>query len=50
MPSDSQQDRDALILQYYPMVRRVAYRMARRLPQCVDAEDLVNIGILGQYN
>jgi RNA polymerase sigma factor for flagellar operon FliA len=40
-------DRDALILQYYPMVRRVAYKMARRLPRCVDAEDLVNIGVMG---
>jgi len=47
MTSGSNQDRDALILQYYPMVRKVAYRMARRLPQCVDAEDLVNIGIIG---
>ena len=43
----SDPDRDALILQYYPMVRRVAYKMARRLPRCVDADDLVNIGILG---
>ena len=24
-------DRDALILQYYPMVRRVAYKMAREI-------------------
>jgi len=47
MSSRSDKDRDALILQYYPMVRRVAYKMARRLPRCVDADDLVNIGILG---
>jgi RNA polymerase sigma factor for flagellar operon FliA len=47
MSSPKQVDRDALILEYYPMVRRVAYRMARRLPQCVDADDLVNIGIIG---
>ncbi len=47
MSSGPDQDRDALILQHYPMVRKVAYRMARRLPQCVDAEDLVNIGIIG---
>jgi RNA polymerase sigma factor for flagellar operon FliA len=47
MSSGHDQDRDALILQHYPMVRKVAYRMARRLPQCVDAEDLVNIGIIG---
>jgi len=47
MSSGHDQERDALILQHYPMVRKVAYRMARRLPQCVDAEDLVNIGIIG---
>ena len=40
-------DRDQLILEYYPMVRQVAYRMARRFPQCVDADDLVNIGMIG---
>jgi len=40
-------NRNDLILQYYPMVRQVAYRMARRLPRSVDAEDLVNIGVLG---
>lgn len=40
-------DRDQLILKYYPMVRRVAYRMAKRYPRCVDADDLVHIGTLG---
>ncbi len=40
-------DRDQLILEFYPMVRQVAYRMARRFPQCVDVEDLVNIGMIG---
>ena len=40
-------NRDELILQYYPMVRRISYRMARRLPRYVDVEDLVNIGMLG---
>ena len=40
-------ERDDLILQHYPMVRRIAYRMARRLPRYVDVEDLVNIGMLG---
>jgi RNA polymerase sigma factor for flagellar operon FliA len=29
------------------MVRRVAYRMAKRYPRCVDADDLVHIGTLG---
>lgn len=39
--------RNELILKYYPMVRRVAYRMAKRYPRCVDADDLVHIGTLG---
>ena len=43
----SQLNRDELIMQYYPMVRRISYRMARRLPRYVDVEDLVNIGMLG---
>ena len=45
--SPAVEERNALILEYYPMVRRVAYRMARRFPRCVDAEDLVHIGLLG---
>lgn len=41
------QSRDQLIMQYYPMVRRISFRMVRRLPRHVDVEDLVNIGMLG---
>jgi RNA polymerase sigma factor for flagellar operon FliA len=41
------QKRDVLILEYYPMVRRVAYRMVRRLPSCVEADDLIHVGVLG---
>jgi RNA polymerase sigma factor for flagellar operon FliA len=40
-------DRNALIMEFYPMVRRVAYRMVKRFPRCVDVEDLVHIGLLG---
>jgi RNA polymerase sigma factor FliA len=47
MSSPANRDRDQLILDYYPMVRQVAYRMARRFPQCVDVDDLINIGIIG---
>jgi RNA polymerase sigma factor FliA len=39
--------REKLILAYIPMVRRIAYRMAARCPPCVEAEELVNIGMLG---
>ncbi len=44
---DVESKRDSLIMQHYPMVRRIAYRMARRLPRYVDVEDLVNIGMIG---
>ena len=49
MPADQalNKDRNEIILEYYPMVRRVAYRMARRYPRSVDADDLVHIGMLG---
>ena len=39
--------RNQLIMEFYPMVRKVAYRMARRYPRCVDADDLVQIGMTG---
>jgi RNA polymerase sigma factor for flagellar operon FliA len=49
MPADEalNRDRNELILEYYPMVRRVAYRMARRYPRSVDVDDLIHIGMLG---
>lgn len=39
--------RNALIAEYYPMVRRVAYKMVRSFPRCVDADDLIHIGLIG---
>jgi len=39
--------RNALILEHYPMVRRVAYRMVSRYPSCVEVDDLVSIGVQG---
>lgn len=39
--------RDALILTYYPMVYRVARRMAARYPSSVELDDLVSIGTMG---
>ncbi len=44
---DDHSRREALILGHYPMVRQVAYRMARRFPRCVDVDDLINIGMIG---
>jgi len=43
-PSNPRHD---LIQEYAPMVRRVAYRMARNFPRSVDADDLYQIGMLG---
>ena len=40
-------NRDSLILTYYPMVYRVARRMAARYPSSVDIDDLVSIGTMG---
>jgi RNA polymerase sigma factor for flagellar operon FliA len=40
-------DRDALIVKYYPMVQRIAARMASRYPTSVDVGDLVGVGTLG---
>jgi len=40
-------DRQATILEFYPLVRTIAARLARRLPPSVDAEELVNVGVLG---
>jgi RNA polymerase sigma factor for flagellar operon FliA len=39
--------RDQLIMTYYPMVYRVARRMAARYPSSVDVDDLVSIGTMG---
>jgi RNA polymerase sigma factor for flagellar operon FliA len=40
-------NRDDLILTYYPMVYRVARRMAARYPSSVDLDDLISIGTMG---
>lgn len=41
------ESRDSLILTYYPMVHRVARRMAARYPSSVELDDLVSIGTMG---
>jgi RNA polymerase sigma factor for flagellar operon FliA len=40
-------ERDALALAHTDMVRRVALRIARRLPPHVDRSDLVSVGMIG---
>jgi len=39
--------RDRLIMEYAPLVRHIANRVAMRLPSHIEADDLVNSGILG---
>ena len=39
--------RDALILNYSPLVKYVAGRLASSLPQNVDTADLISYGIFG---
>jgi len=40
-------ERERFILEYTPLVRRIAHRIAVRLPPHLDIEDLINSGILG---
>ena len=40
-------DRDALIRQYVPLVRRLAHHMIAKLPPNVELDDLVQVGMIG---
>ena len=42
--------RDELITEYLPYVKSIAHRMAVHLPPSVDADDLVNAGVIGLMN
>ena len=42
-----QLDRDALIRQYLPLVRRLANHMIAKLPPNVELDDLVQVGMIG---
>jgi RNA polymerase sigma factor FliA len=46
-PINAAYAREQLILDYYPLVRTIACRMARRLPPSVEVDELINIGTLG---
>jgi RNA polymerase sigma factor for flagellar operon FliA len=39
--------RDRLVLEYAPLVKTLARRLARRLPSTVDVDDLMSIGMVG---
>ena len=42
--------KDELITEYLPYVKSIAHRMAVHLPPSVEAEDLVNAGVIGLMN
>ncbi len=39
--------RNELVIEYAPLVKRVAYRIIARLPETIQIEDLISIGTLG---
>ena len=50
---DLRQRHEALVNAYSPLVRRVAYRVLRRLPEdqiSVELDDLINIGMIGLFD
>ena len=40
-------DRDALIRQYQPLVRKLAHHMMAKLPASVQVDDLIQVGLIG---
>jgi len=42
-----QLDRDAMIRQYQPLVRRLAHHMMAKLPASIQVDDLIQVGLIG---
>jgi RNA polymerase sigma factor for flagellar operon FliA len=40
-------DKDAVIRAHLPLVKRIAYHLMSRLPACVEADDLIQAGLIG---
>ncbi|RME20801.1 MAG: FliA/WhiG family RNA polymerase sigma factor [Deltaproteobacteria bacterium] len=45
-PAD-RQDREKVVRTYLPLVKKIAYRMARTIPSSVDIKELVSAGCMG---
>ncbi len=45
--SNGQLDRNAMIKQYQPLVRRLAHHMMAKLPANVQVDDLIQVGLIG---
>ncbi len=43
----SNDPREQMILDHYPLVRTIACRMVRRFPSSVDVDELINVGAMG---
>lgn len=43
----TEQQRQQIILEYYPLVKTIAARMVRRFPNNVDLDEMISEGILG---
>ena len=44
------ENREAIILEYAPMIKYVAGRIALRLPAHIEVDDLVSVGVLGLFD
>ncbi|MEY4882625.1 MAG: hypothetical protein RIS34_479 [Pseudomonadota bacterium] len=45
--ANGQLDRNAMIKQYQPLVRRLAHHMMAKLPPSVQVDDLIQVGLIG---
>jgi RNA polymerase sigma factor for flagellar operon FliA len=41
------QSREQYVVQYAPLVKRIAHHLAARLPSCVEVDDLIQAGLIG---
>jgi RNA polymerase sigma factor for flagellar operon FliA len=46
-PQKGLEDRDALVMEFLPLVKYIAIRIAGRLPSHVELDDLIDSGIIG---
>ena len=47
MLQGTKEERDAFTMEYAPLVKIIAMRLAMRLPSHIDVDDLINVGIAG---
>lgn len=48
--SEQAPDYDALLLRHAPLVKRIAYHLAGRLPSNIELEELIQAGMIGLYD